>query len=107
MADGVIPDETTRTPGRPVADATGDATGTVHVRLFAGAADAVDADELTVSRIGTAGELVDRLCEGREERVRQVLDQCSFLIDGTRIPSPDAPIPPGATVDVLPPFAGG
>lgn len=85
----------------------GPATPAVRVRLFAAAADVVGEDELHVADADTAGRLVDLICEGREERVRLVLDRCSFLIDGNRVTSPETPIEPGATVDILPPFAGG
>jgi len=81
--------------------------GTVRVRLFAGAADAVGSAELELAAPKTAGGLLDALAAGRDPRVREVLDQCSILIDGHRVPSPDVPIPSGSTVDVLPPFAGG
>lgn len=79
----------------------------VQVRLFAAAADVVGEDELSIPGVASAGELVDRICDGREERVRLVLDQCSLLVDGERVPSPAFRLAPGATVDVLPPFAGG
>ncbi len=82
-------------------------TAGVRVRLFAAAADVVGENELTVSGVTKAGELIDRLCDGREERVRLVLDQCSLLIDGERVSSPAFNLAPGATVDILPPFAGG
>ena len=36
-----------------------------------------------------------------------VLDRCSFLVAGLRADSPGVAVPPGAVVDVLPPFAGG
>lgn len=79
----------------------------VRVRLFAAAADVVGEGELRVEGAETAGRLVDLICEDREDRVRIVLDQCSFLIDGNRVTSPETAIEPGATVDILPPFAGG
>ncbi|MCO5315164.1 MAG: MoaD/ThiS family protein [Solirubrobacterales bacterium] len=82
-------------------------SGTVRVRLFAAAADAVGQDELTLGDIPTAGRMIDAICEGREERVRLVLDQCSLLVDGDRVTGPETPLESGATVDVLPPFAGG
>jgi len=87
--------------------ATGPTAATVHVRLFAGAADAVGGERLELRGVTNAGELVDAICAGRDGRVRLVLDQCSLLIDGNRVSSPATPIAPGATVDVLPPFAGG
>jgi len=79
----------------------------VRVRLFAAAGDAIGEDELVLGSVRTAGDLVARICDGRDERVRLVLDQCSLLIDGERVQSAETVIPPGSTVDVLPPFAGG
>ena len=37
----------------------------------------------------------------------QVLARSSFLLDGVACPDPGAEVPAGATLDVLPPFAGG
>ncbi len=81
--------------------------GRVTVRLFAAAADAVGEDRLTLEGVQTAGEMIEALCRGRAERVRLVLDQCSLLVDGDRVPGPETPLESGVTVDVLPPFAGG
>ena len=36
-----------------------------------------------------------------------VLERCSLLVDGSRTGEPASPLPDGAVVDVLPPFAGG
>jgi molybdopterin converting factor small subunit len=36
----------------------------------------------------------------------RVLSMCSFLVDGARL-GPDAALPEGAVIEVLPPFAGG
>jgi molybdopterin synthase sulfur carrier subunit len=36
-----------------------------------------------------------------------VLDRSSYLVDGVAWHDRAAPLPPAATVDVLPPFAGG
>lgn len=79
----------------------------VRVRLFAAAAAVVGENEIEVPGVTTVGELIDRICEGRGDRVRRVLDQCSLLVDGERASSPAFRLAPGATVDVLPPFAGG
>lgn len=35
-----------------------------------------------------------------------LLPRCAVLVDGARVDD-DAPLPPDALVDVLPPFAGG
>ena len=37
----------------------------------------------------------------------RLLAVCSVLVDGTRDPDGTTPVPDGAVVDVLPPFAGG
>jgi molybdopterin synthase sulfur carrier subunit len=56
---------------------------------------------------GTVGELVAAIT--REHGMDRILKACSLLIDGVaaRIDRPDRVINDGATVDVLPPFAGG
>lgn len=80
----------------------------MNVRYFAGAAEAagmteevVDADfEVTVA------DLVEQLGADRE-RLARVLQVSSLLIDGVAVRQRSQFIPPGAQVDVLPPFAGG
>lgn len=79
----------------------------VRVRLFAGAADAVGRREVELEGVTTVGSILDRLGADREPRIREVLDQCSILIDGERARSPGTPVAAGTTVDILPPFAGG
>lgn len=79
----------------------------IRVRLFAAAAEAagvdgdlVDADEVTA----LAAVLRDRY--GAE--FARVLDRSSFLVDGIRVDRGQRfPLAANATVDVLPPFAGG
>ncbi|MCB0916697.1 MAG: MoaD/ThiS family protein [Actinobacteria bacterium] len=80
----------------------------VRVRLFAAAAHAAGADEFTV----TAPTLADVLAVVTElaaepERFSSVLSRCSVLVDGAQAPEDSVPLPAGACVDVLPPFAGG
>jgi hypothetical protein len=43
----------------------------------------------------------------RGPQLEKVLSVASFLVDGLSWRDLDAPLPAGATVDVLPPFAGG
>ncbi|GAB3966191.1 hypothetical protein GCM10027615_12940 [Plantactinospora veratri] len=50
-----------------------------------------------------AGELADR----HGARLATVLEMASFLVDGVAWHDRQATLPVGATVDVLPPFAGG
>ena len=77
----------------------------VTVRYFAGARAAAGVE---TEQVGAAslGELVD-LLGARGERMTKVLAACSFLVDGVSARDRSAGLPDGATVDVLPPFAGG
>jgi len=43
----------------------------------------------------------------QNDQLATVLTRCSFLVDGLAWHDRSAPLPPAATVDVLPPFAGG
>lgn len=79
----------------------------VSVRLFAGAAEAFGGSETTVDGVSDLAGLVEALTAGREERLREILDQCSYFIDGEHHTRLETPVPDGARVDVLPPFAGG
>lgn len=54
----------------------------------------------------TADDLRARLGVGNE-RLAAVLASCSLLVDGAAVRDGSTPIPAGARVDVLPPFAGG
>nr|MDT0663151.1 MoaD/ThiS family protein [Micromonospora sp. DSM 115978] len=84
----------------------GDAA-TLLVRYFAAARAAAGTDtELAPAGCGLA-ELSDRLAERHGEPLSRVLKVASFLVDGVRWHDRQAPLPAGATVDVLPPFAGG
>jgi molybdopterin converting factor small subunit len=77
-----------------------------RVRIFAGAAEAVGGSDFTLEA-ATVAALVRTLNPSGDVHVAEVLSRCSFLIDGVRTSDADAPIAPGASVDVLPPFAGG
>ena len=81
-------------------------TSTVTVRLFAAAAEAVGAEQLQLSA-ATVRDVVAGLVEAGGPDTRAVLGRCSFLVDGLRADTAEAPVPAGAVVDVLPPFAGG
>ncbi|MCU1596245.1 MAG: molybdopterin synthase sulfur carrier subunit [Frankiales bacterium] len=76
-------------------------TTDVTVRLFAAAAAAAGTTELVLP----ATSLLD-LRGSLAPSVGAVLDRCSFLVDGL-VAHGDVPLRAGATVDVLPPFAGG
>ncbi|HEX6917404.1 MAG TPA: MoaD/ThiS family protein [Phycicoccus sp.] len=82
-----------------------DATAGVTVRYWAGARAAAGVETETVPGAATVGELVDVLATARPA-LAPVLAVASLLVDG-RAGSGRDPIPPGALVEVLPPFAGG
>jgi molybdopterin converting factor small subunit len=78
----------------------------VTVRYFAGARAAAGRDHDDVPA-GSLDELVEALLRTHGDRLGRVLSASSFLVDGLVCHDRGAPLPPGATVDVLPPFAGG
>lgn len=80
------------------------AAASVTVRYWAAAraAAGTDSDEQAGA---TVGEVVDAAARSHPglERVTRV---ASFLVDGRKV-GRDEPVDAGATVEVLPPFAGG
>ncbi|GAA1502469.1 MoaD/ThiS family protein [Dactylosporangium maewongense] len=80
-------------------------TAVLLVRYFAGARAAAGVPEEKVEA-ATLGELMAVLTHDRP-RLASVLTACSFLVDGTSWRDREAALPSTATVDVLPPFAGG
>ncbi|KQV08235.1 molybdopterin synthase sulfur carrier subunit [Leifsonia sp. Root112D2] len=79
----------------------------VTVRYFAAAAEASGVEEETIAfeQGATLGELKALLEQRYGERMLAVLRTGSFLLD--RVVRRDPAHPLAATVDVLPPFAGG
>ncbi|MEV7228466.1 MoaD/ThiS family protein [Polymorphospora sp. NPDC051019] len=77
------------------------------VRYFAAARAAAGTAEETLAAVRSLDELVGVLAAAHGERLAHVLGIASFLVDGTAWHDRLAPLPAGATVDVLPPFAGG
>jgi len=75
------------------------------VRYFAGARAAAGRTEEKVDAT-TLAQVIAQVTEGRPELAR-VLGASSFLVDGLVCHDRAAWLPDGATVDVLPPFAGG
>jgi molybdopterin synthase sulfur carrier subunit len=78
----------------------------VTVRFYAGARAAAGRTEQEV-----AAETLDRLlaclAHAHGDKLAMVLASSSYLVDGVAWHDRAAPLPAGATVDVLPPFAGG
>ena len=77
------------------------------VRYFAGARTAAGVTEEPLP----AGMSLDDLTADLERRhgpgLGKVLAAASYLVDGVACHDRQAVLPPGVTVDVLPPFAGG
>jgi len=88
------------------------ATTEVVVRYWAAAKAAAGVSEERFDAPADLGALLDAVRErhGARSRLAEVLARCSYLVDevspGRRDPA-DVALPPGAVVDVLPPFAGG
>lgn len=78
---------------------------TVTVRYWAGARAAAGVDGETLEAPGTVGALMAAMAAAHPD-LGPVLPVCSILVDGLATASAD-PVPPGAVVEVLPPFAGG
>lgn len=79
-------------------------TATVTMRYWAGAAAAagVTSETLTADTVGAA---LDEAI-ARHPGLERVVAVCVCLLDGGRVDR-DTDLPPGATLEVLPPFAGG
>ncbi|MFG2053208.1 MoaD/ThiS family protein [Micromonospora sp. NPDC048930] len=83
----------------------GPVTG-IRVRYFGGTRAAAGTSEED-HPASTLAELLDRMGEAHGPRLRAALRTCSFLVNGTQWRDRHAVLPSPATVDVLPPFAGG
>jgi sulfur-carrier protein len=90
-----------------VADVASD-VASVTVRYFAAAAEAagVEQETLALGTVGTTvGELRELLVDRYGAAMARIVASGSFLVDG--VVQRDGATPLGASVDVLPPFAGG
>lgn len=74
------------------------------VRYFAAAQEAVglESEHRTEATLGDLRAAVATEYPG----LGGILPRCAVLVDGARVDD-DTALPAGATVDVLPPFAGG
>ncbi|GAB2937782.1 MoaD/ThiS family protein [Nonomuraea fastidiosa] len=82
------------------------ATG--KIRYWAAAKDAAGVAEEPFDA-ATLGELMTKITQNRAELAR-VVRRCSFLVDGSPVGKrahDQVILAEGATVEVLPPFAGG
>ncbi|ADD40074.1 MoaD/ThiS family protein [Stackebrandtia nassauensis] len=78
----------------------------VTVRFFAGARAAAGVAEARVSAT-TVAELKAVLVKEYGAELARVLPACGLLVDGVSNHEDLSTLTDGATVDVLPPFAGG
>ena len=99
------PPAETRLPGKP--PLTDPAPTRLTVRYFAGARAAVNGVSAERAEASSLHELTQLLSDRHGERLAVVLKAASFLVDGLTCHDRNAPLPTNATVDVLPPFAGG
>ncbi|GAA0599535.1 MoaD/ThiS family protein [Kribbella sandramycini] len=76
----------------------------VTIRYFAAARAAAGHPTATADATSLA-DLISTVSTDRPELAR-VLSLCTFLLNGERA-TPTTPLPEGALVDALPPFAGG
>jgi molybdopterin synthase sulfur carrier subunit len=76
------------------------------IRYFAGARAAAGVSEAKADA-ATLTELLVDLAQAHGARLAAILPACSFLVDGIAWHDHDVPLPDDATIDVLPPFAGG
>lgn len=77
------------------------------VRYFAGARAATGVAEEAAPAGLTVTELLSRLEARHGPRLGKVLAVASVLVNGYNCHDREAALPAGATVDILPPFAGG
>ncbi|OXM72006.1 MULTISPECIES: MoaD/ThiS family protein [Amycolatopsis] len=84
-------------------------TVSVLVRYFASARAAAGVEEevLQLPAGASVAEAVVALRDRHPETLPRILQAASFLVDGVAVRDPSRPLPEGAELDVLPPFAGG
>ena len=87
----------------------GTTTATVTIRYFAAARAAAGAETepLELREGATVDDALAAIRERHGAELARVLDRCSFLLDEVAVRDRSAIVPAGATLDILPPFAGG
>lgn len=82
---------------------------TVVVRYFAAAraAAGVETEKVDVPDGTTVAALLTALGAEHGPDLARVLERCSYLLDEVAVRDRSTVLADGATVDVLPPFAGG
>jgi molybdopterin converting factor small subunit len=87
---------------------------TATLRFWAAAREAAGTAEETVRAATLAGALDEAVARrggagGGGAKLERVLTRSSVLLDGVQVRAADrsVPLPEGAVVEILPPFAGG
>uniref|UniRef100_UPI001C5E9FB3 MoaD/ThiS family protein n=1 Tax=Pseudonocardia nigra TaxID=1921578 RepID=UPI001C5E9FB3 len=71
------------------------------------AAAGVETEPFELPAGGTVDDALAAVRERHGAELGRVLHRCSFLLDEVAVRDRSAPLPGNATLDVLPPFAGG
>lgn len=84
-------------------------TTTVAVRYFAAAraAAGVDVEKIQLDVGNTVDDVLAAVRAAHGPELGRVLDRCSFLLDEVAVRNRSVAMGEDATLDVLPPFAGG
>ena len=95
------------TPARRVGASRADVTATVRYFAGAKAAAGTASETVVLPAETTIADLVAAIAADHGEALARVLAASSLLLDGLAVHDRTAVLPDAATVDVLPPFAGG
>ena len=84
-------------------------TATVTIRYFAAAraTAGVETEPLELPTGATVEDTITAIRERHGADLARVLARCSFLLDEIAVRDRTVVVPAGATLDVIPPFAGG
>ena len=96
-----------QSPAARVGASGADVTATVRYFAGAKAAAGTPAETVTLPEGTTIADLVAAIAADHGEALARVLAASSLLLDGLAVHERGGELPDGATVDVLPPFAGG
>jgi molybdopterin converting factor small subunit len=81
----------------------------VEVRYFAAAraAAGTETEKVRLAAGATVDDLLAALAADHGPGLARVLERCSYLLDEVAVRDRSTVLADGATLDVLPPFAGG
>ena len=81
----------------------------ITIRYFAGAkaAAGVASEHIPLDHGATVADVLTVLSHRHGERLTRILSASSLLLNEVAVQDHTRPLPPTATLDILPPFAGG